>query len=260
MFVDDGSDGRGHRDNILSRQFTHTGVSCGCHTKKGDVCCIMYGSDVKDKPEAKNFDVIRVPQNECAGSKEKQLQVTSVTPVQSSWLEVRSDNQGVTSPNQYSNNQNTGKIQLGGAQNSNGGQGQGNPNGGSTGINNGNGSGGNGAGGNGSGDPNSNGQNPYSIDGLPQNQVTGVPGSQYGGFVDDGSTNQYGPGGSPSGFVLDSPNGQNSGNDVMIFEISGNPDSPGNKPYDPNSVKKDGTEKDEADIHSNSLKLTNMPI
>ena len=68
MVVDDGHPGRGHQDNLLSTDFTHSGVSCGCHEKHGDVCCIMYGKDVRPKTGVQAKDVLRVKQDECERS------------------------------------------------------------------------------------------------------------------------------------------------------------------------------------------------
>jgi uncharacterized protein YkwD len=49
LIIDDGVPSRGHRKNIFEKDFTHMGVSCGCHTMYNEVCCIAYGKDVQEK-------------------------------------------------------------------------------------------------------------------------------------------------------------------------------------------------------------------
>jgi uncharacterized protein YkwD len=48
LLIDDGVPNRGHRTNIVSTDFTHGGVSCGCHTVYTEMCCFAYGRDVKE--------------------------------------------------------------------------------------------------------------------------------------------------------------------------------------------------------------------
>lgn len=38
LLIDDGVASRGHRKNIMKREFTHGGVSCGCHTSYTEIC------------------------------------------------------------------------------------------------------------------------------------------------------------------------------------------------------------------------------
>jgi hypothetical protein len=45
LYIDDGVPNRGHRVNIVSTDFTHAGVSCGCHTFYTEMCCIAYARD-----------------------------------------------------------------------------------------------------------------------------------------------------------------------------------------------------------------------
>lgn len=49
LLIDDGVAGRGHRKNIMKPEYTHGGVSCGCHTSYTEVCWFAYGIDVKEK-------------------------------------------------------------------------------------------------------------------------------------------------------------------------------------------------------------------
>jgi hypothetical protein len=53
LIVDDGVPDRGHRTNILDGDFTHVGVSCGCHSYYTEMCCFAYGKDVKEKRTTK---------------------------------------------------------------------------------------------------------------------------------------------------------------------------------------------------------------
>lgn len=57
LLVDDGVPDRGHRHNILEKEFTHIGISCGCHTQYTEMCCYAYGRDVKEKNPSKKADV-----------------------------------------------------------------------------------------------------------------------------------------------------------------------------------------------------------
>lgn len=44
LFVDDGVPGRGHRDNLLKKELSHTGVACGYHSEYGHMCVAIYAS------------------------------------------------------------------------------------------------------------------------------------------------------------------------------------------------------------------------
>lgn len=44
FIIDDGVSSRGHRTNIYNSTFTHTGVSCGCHSAFTEMCCIAYAT------------------------------------------------------------------------------------------------------------------------------------------------------------------------------------------------------------------------
>jgi len=46
FIVDDGVPGRGHRENIYNKAFTHAGVACGCDILNFDGCCIAFGTDI----------------------------------------------------------------------------------------------------------------------------------------------------------------------------------------------------------------------
>ena len=46
LLIDDGVQGKGHRENILNKDFTHLGVSWGCHKLYGEMCCFDYGINV----------------------------------------------------------------------------------------------------------------------------------------------------------------------------------------------------------------------
>ena len=46
LLIDDGVPSRGHRTNILKDSYTHLGVSCGCHSVYGEMCCFNYGTDI----------------------------------------------------------------------------------------------------------------------------------------------------------------------------------------------------------------------
>lgn len=57
LIVDDGVANRGHRSNVFSPEFTHAGVSCGCHKDYTEMCCIAYGINVQEKNADKIADV-----------------------------------------------------------------------------------------------------------------------------------------------------------------------------------------------------------
>lgn len=57
LLIDDGVPNRGHRTNILEPEFTHAGVSCGCHKVYTEMCCFAYGKDVREKNPSKKADV-----------------------------------------------------------------------------------------------------------------------------------------------------------------------------------------------------------
>ena len=42
LLVDDGVESRGHRQNILSKSFTHAGAAVGTHKKYKTMCCIDF--------------------------------------------------------------------------------------------------------------------------------------------------------------------------------------------------------------------------
>lgn len=48
LLIDDGVPSRGHRTNIMSKDFTHVGISCGCHSYYTEMCCFAYGKDVSE--------------------------------------------------------------------------------------------------------------------------------------------------------------------------------------------------------------------
>ena len=49
LIVDDGVFSRGHRRNIMKPEFTHGGVSWGCHNEYTEVCWFAYGIDVEER-------------------------------------------------------------------------------------------------------------------------------------------------------------------------------------------------------------------
>lgn len=57
LLVDDGVPDRGHRKNILNSDFTHIGVSCGCHTQYTEMCCYAYATNPKEKNPNRKADV-----------------------------------------------------------------------------------------------------------------------------------------------------------------------------------------------------------
>ncbi len=44
LFIDDGVPGRGHRDNLLNMELSHTGVACGYHSGYGHMCVAIYAA------------------------------------------------------------------------------------------------------------------------------------------------------------------------------------------------------------------------
>ncbi|CAI2372843.1 unnamed protein product [Moneuplotes crassus] len=57
LLIDDGVPDRGHRKNILNSEFTHVGISCGCHTLYTEMCCYAYAKDPKEKDPERKADV-----------------------------------------------------------------------------------------------------------------------------------------------------------------------------------------------------------
>lgn len=57
LLIDDGVSSRGHRNSIMSENFSHMGVSCGCHTSYTEMCCIAYGNNVVEKDSSLTADV-----------------------------------------------------------------------------------------------------------------------------------------------------------------------------------------------------------
>ena len=53
LLIDDGVPSRGHRHNIMHADFTHLGVSCGCHNGYTEMCCLAYGRDVVENDSTK---------------------------------------------------------------------------------------------------------------------------------------------------------------------------------------------------------------
>jgi len=49
LLIDDGVYTRDHRANILDPDFTHVGISWGCHTYYTEMCCFAYGKNAKEK-------------------------------------------------------------------------------------------------------------------------------------------------------------------------------------------------------------------
>ena len=66
MLINDGELDRDTRNNLLSGDFTHVGVACGCHATVGEVCCFAYGTDVDDGAQARMQSLTDVPKDECA--------------------------------------------------------------------------------------------------------------------------------------------------------------------------------------------------
>lgn len=56
LIIDDGVSTRGHRDNIMNADFTHVGVSCGCHSTYTEMCCIAYGKNVAESNPSMTLD------------------------------------------------------------------------------------------------------------------------------------------------------------------------------------------------------------
>jgi hypothetical protein len=49
MLIDDGVPGRGHRSNLLLKDFTQTAASCGSHPGFGVVCVITFAAGFRNK-------------------------------------------------------------------------------------------------------------------------------------------------------------------------------------------------------------------
>eukprot|EP00743_Colponemidia_sp_Colp-15_P003407 GILK01003681.1.p1 GENE.GILK01003681.1~~GILK01003681.1.p1 ORF type:complete len:801 (+),score=143.21 GILK01003681.1:62-2404(+) len=51
LLVDDGVQGRGHRNNLLATAFTHIGVACGPHTQTEHCCVMNFTDSFYDNPD-----------------------------------------------------------------------------------------------------------------------------------------------------------------------------------------------------------------
>ena len=64
LLIDDGFKSRGHRYAIMDKEFTHVGISWGCHKKFIEMWCFAYGKDIIEKNP--NFVANYAPQlNTC---------------------------------------------------------------------------------------------------------------------------------------------------------------------------------------------------
>ena len=52
LFIDDGVRGRGHRTNLLERDYHAIGVGCGPHTRFGTVCVLDFADDFNEPSRA----------------------------------------------------------------------------------------------------------------------------------------------------------------------------------------------------------------
>ncbi len=64
LLVDDGKHNRLHRENMLSKDFTHTGVACNCHPLFGEVCCILYGKGIEEKPKVERVNSLPIKEKD----------------------------------------------------------------------------------------------------------------------------------------------------------------------------------------------------
>lgn len=55
---------------LWDKDVTHVGISCGCHKEANDVCCLMYGKDVKEKAGVKPMEILAVGETSCEKSTE----------------------------------------------------------------------------------------------------------------------------------------------------------------------------------------------
>jgi hypothetical protein len=56
------------RLSLFNPEFTHVGISCGCHTTMREVCCFAYGKDVVDKRGVESMDVAMIDPTACEDS------------------------------------------------------------------------------------------------------------------------------------------------------------------------------------------------
>ena len=61
MIINDGELDRDTRKNVLSQEFTHIGIACGCHSVIGEVCCFAYGKDINDGNQSPSQPLYDVP-------------------------------------------------------------------------------------------------------------------------------------------------------------------------------------------------------
>ena len=65
MIINDGELDRDTRKNVLSQEFTHLGIACGCHSVIGEVCCFAYGKDINDGNQSPSQPLYDVPKEQC---------------------------------------------------------------------------------------------------------------------------------------------------------------------------------------------------
>lgn len=57
LLLDDGIDTLSHRSTIMNENWTHLGVSCGCHSVYSMSCCIAFGIEVENDEELERPNV-----------------------------------------------------------------------------------------------------------------------------------------------------------------------------------------------------------
>jgi uncharacterized protein YkwD len=65
MIINDGELDRDTRNNLLSSDFTHVGIACGCHSVIGEACCFAYGTYVDDGNQIPESSLFDVPRDQC---------------------------------------------------------------------------------------------------------------------------------------------------------------------------------------------------
>ena len=53
---------------LFNKEYTHVGISCGCHATDSEMCCFMYGKDAVDKRGVQTMDVMMVNKMACEDS------------------------------------------------------------------------------------------------------------------------------------------------------------------------------------------------
>jgi len=76
LIINDGELDRDSRNNMLSVDYTHAGIACGCHKTIGEVCCFAYGKDIVDGNQDLPLPLYDIPRQECTASNSAGIRIS----------------------------------------------------------------------------------------------------------------------------------------------------------------------------------------